>query len=118
MIDEKRSFQKEFGIRVRAARIKKNLTQQEVADRIGVSYTHYSNLETGKINIGMDTLRKLCTALDVSADYLIQLVLRDDRGNLYSGTLSEIVKDCSDEELTTVTKFVSDLIDTLRAQKK
>lgn len=38
---------KAIGKRIKIARIKKNLTQETVADKIGVTPQHVSNIETG-----------------------------------------------------------------------
>lgn len=73
MSQETETILKEFGDRLHEVRRQNGLTQQEVADRIGLSYTHYSNIESGKINIKIDTLRKLASCLGVTADYLLQI---------------------------------------------
>ena len=38
---------KAIGKRIKIARIKKNLTQEAIADKIGITPQHVSNIETG-----------------------------------------------------------------------
>lgn len=47
---------KAIGKRIKIARIKKNFTQEAVADRIGVSPQHVSNIETGNSSVSLPTL--------------------------------------------------------------
>lgn len=55
------------------ARNAAGLTQQEVAEKIGITVTGYQNYEYGKRDIRSDTLRKLSDILDCSAEYLVGL---------------------------------------------
>ncbi len=93
---------KEFGNRLHDVRRKKGLTQQEAADMIGLSYTHYSNIEAGKINIKIDTLRKLASCFDVSTDYLLQVNTNHIDGNDYPDSLKNLLSDFSVQEITAI----------------
>jgi transcriptional regulator with XRE-family HTH domain len=58
--------------RVLHFRLKRNLTQQDLADRMGVSVPRISEIEQGKVsNPRMDTLVKLARALRVSLNRLV-----------------------------------------------
>ena len=48
----------------------KNITQQELADKIGVNYTVVSKYESGKIKPPSDKLLKIAKVLNVSVDKL------------------------------------------------
>jgi transcriptional regulator with XRE-family HTH domain len=56
--------------RVRAAR---GLTQQQLADRIGISYVFLNRIENEKSSPSAEVLFSLADALQVSADSLRQL---------------------------------------------
>ncbi len=64
-----------FGERVRELRKGKNLSQRELADQIGVSFTYLSKIENGKLDFASfpseDTIRKLADALDAEVDELL-----------------------------------------------
>ena len=47
---------KRFGQTIRALRCELNITQQTVCDSIGISCTHYSNIENGLAKPSLDVL--------------------------------------------------------------
>ncbi|CAG5161142.1 Repressor protein C2 [Streptococcus pneumoniae] len=51
-------------------RLKKGLTQQQIADEIGVNRGSYSNWEKGKREPSFENLIKLADLLEVSLDWL------------------------------------------------
>ena len=63
---------KEIGVRINTRRKELKLTQEMLAERMEVSVQMISNLELGKKAIRPENLVKLCTALDVSADYILR----------------------------------------------
>ena len=67
-------FQKElFGARILALREQKKLSQQAVADMLGVTRTQISDIENGKSGTNLDRFYQLCRYYRVSADYLLGL---------------------------------------------
>lgn len=62
-----------LGLRLAIQRRRKQLTQQNVAAKIGCLPSYISTLELGHYFPNSHTLRKLCLALECSADYLIGL---------------------------------------------
>lgn len=60
-----------LGERLRAARLLKGLSQEEVAHAIGVAATFYARMENGVQLPSMGTLAKLLRLLDASADQLL-----------------------------------------------
>lgn len=61
----------EFGLRLRQLRKDRKLTQQQLADLIGVKNSVISFYEVGERTPSPDVLRKLALALHVTADYLL-----------------------------------------------
>lgn len=62
---------KAIGKRIKIARIRTNLTQESVADRIGVTPQHVSNIETGNSSVSLTTLVAIANLLNVSVDELL-----------------------------------------------
>ena len=62
---------KDIGRRIREIRKARNMTQAELADRMGVSSQTISYVESGKKAIRPENLKNLAAALGVSADYLL-----------------------------------------------
>lgn len=57
--------------RMRGLREDKDLTQAEVAKIINKSQQGYNYIETGRAELKIDDLIKLCDFFNVSADYFI-----------------------------------------------
>ena len=60
-----------IGDRLKNLRIRRALTQQELADRAGVSSNALNRIELNKAEPHMSTLRKLAQALDVDPTELV-----------------------------------------------
>ena len=59
--------------RMRALREDRDLTQQQVAKVINKSQQGYNHIETGRAELKIDDLIKLCKFYKVSSDYFIGL---------------------------------------------
>ncbi|HEX5746254.1 MAG TPA: helix-turn-helix transcriptional regulator [Archangium sp.] len=62
-----------LGESARAARQRLNLTQEDVAERIGIATEVYGRLERGNMLPSVPTFRKLCAVLSLSADEALGL---------------------------------------------
>lgn len=60
---------KDIGIKLRTLRKQKKLTQQDVADRIGLSRATLSNYEVGRRTPHLSLLRKFCDLYGVELSY-------------------------------------------------
>lgn len=60
------------GRRIRAARTAKGWTQEELAEKAGISPTHVSVIERAGNSVKLETFVSICCALDVSADDILQ----------------------------------------------
>lgn len=49
------------------------MKQKDVAEFLNISQTNYSKYELGKINIPIETLKKMSILFDTSIDYLLGL---------------------------------------------
>lgn len=67
----KQSLRKTIGAAAREARLHQGLTQEEVADRLGVAPEVYGRMERGTASPNILTLRKLCMVLNLSADRVL-----------------------------------------------
>lgn len=66
-----------FGERIRDLRKTKNLSQRDLADKVGVSFTYISKIENEKLDFGdypsEDLIRKLAKSLGADGDELLLL---------------------------------------------
>ena len=58
-------------IRVKDLREDRDLSQNDVARMLNISQTNYSKYELSKINIPLETLKKLAFFFDTSVDYIL-----------------------------------------------
>ena len=59
--------------RLKDFREDKDISQKKMAEILNVAQTTYSEYELGKINIPLNTLKKLALFFDTSIDYLLEL---------------------------------------------
>lgn len=79
-----------MGARIAARRRELGLTQEQAAERAGITYQQYNKAERGKTCVSSDTLSRLSTALDISADYLLNGKTWEQRYGDVSGILDEM----------------------------
>lgn len=67
----------QFGVRVKELRLNKRMTQRELADRLGVSFTYVSKVENGKLHFGdypsEKFIHKLAELLEADENELLLL---------------------------------------------
>lgn len=71
------------GERVKNARVMRELTQEQVANYIGVNSKHLSSVERGERGLSISSLMEICRILDIDADYILfGTVTRDNHNPL------------------------------------
>ncbi|MBN2980027.1 MULTISPECIES: helix-turn-helix domain-containing protein [Cohnella] len=60
-----------FGTRLKQARNRKRMTQNEVADKLGIDFTTISKYENNKSQPDNDILREMASLYEVSLDWLL-----------------------------------------------
>ena len=68
----------EIGSRIRKDREENNLSQKQLAEKIGVSNSRVSNWEQGLNRPDADILAAICVALDVSPSLLLGIQVTGD----------------------------------------
>lgn len=62
---------KKLGERIREERLKRNLTQAQLAEAVDISDTYMGAIERGERSLTLDTLVRLVNRLGVTVDYLL-----------------------------------------------
>lgn len=93
-----KSFSLEFGIKIKEARQRAKLSQEELAELINVDRTYISFLERGKRSPSLETLHSLLKVLNIDLNFipykwLQQLYQVCNKYNLEIETLAETIKD-------------------------
>ena len=65
-----------MGERIKKARLEKQLTQENIAEKLDVSVAFLSRIERGSSHINLKRLQQLCSILDVSEGYLLSRIVR------------------------------------------
>lgn len=65
------AFLVDMGVRIAKQRKGLHLTQEQLAEKMGLSLQSISCIELGKKAIRPENLAKLCICLDVEADYIL-----------------------------------------------
>ena len=87
--------------KIKKVRERLGLTQQEVADKLGVSKQYFSKVENGQTNLSKDKLKLFCETYKISYDWMfgdgpnmfqqhekyIKRLFVDEEGNDYFGHL-------------------------------
>ena len=61
----------EIGQRIRKFRRARGLSQEQLAERVGISITHMSHIETGNTKLSLSVFVDIASALEVQADALL-----------------------------------------------
>jgi len=64
-------FRAAFGHAIRIHRLKKGLSQESLADTAGIHRTYISDVELGKVNVGLEVAAKIAHALNIPLSTLI-----------------------------------------------
>lgn len=60
-----------FGLFIRKERERRELTQEEMARKLGISLNYYSLIERGKRNVDLVMAMKICAVLELDlSDYI------------------------------------------------
>ncbi len=93
-----------IGSRLKQARIKAGLTQQELAEKTNLSIAFISRIERGSSHINLKRLSEFCSILDVSEGYILNGVADSDENYLYN-EFNDILKKCSPEKQKLIYKI-------------
>lgn len=95
----------EIGQRIRKNRRALGLSQEELAEKIGISSTHMSHIETGNTKLSLPVLVSVSTVLEVRTDELLFDEKQASRGEELNDILAAI-DDCSLKELSILREIV------------
>lgn len=84
----------EIGQRVRKFRKAYGLSQEELAEKVGISTTHMSHIETGNTKLSLQVLVDLALALEVKTDELLFDNTLSDKGDCAS-EIAGLIDSCS-----------------------
>lgn len=93
-----------IGSRLRQARLKAHLTQQEMAEKTNLSVAFISRVERGSSHINLKRLSEFCSILNISEGAILNGVSDDDDKYLYN-EFNDLLKRCSPEKQKLIYKL-------------
>lgn len=72
-----------IGSRIKAERKKLGLSQEKLAEQINVTPHYIYEIERGSKAMSMETLINLCTFMELSTDYILFGIQKQNSGSVY-----------------------------------
>ncbi len=99
-----------IGQRLKKARLDKNLTQENLAEKLDISVAFLSRIERGISHINLKRLSQLCAILDVSEGYILNGTASTSQQYLIS-EFNDILSNCPAEKQKSIYKIAKMIIE-------
>ncbi len=100
--------QKLFGKRIKELRKQRNLTQEELSEKLGVFQKQIGNIETGTTFTTMTNIVKLAQVFDVDIKDLFEFNHQKPRVEIIK-EIEDLIANSSDKQLKTIYRIVKDI---------
>lgn len=114
LINLKRSFMNDLGKRTQDERKRLNLTQAQLADKVGISHTQMARYEIKEVQPPADVLQRLSDLFGVTIDFLVNGNIEEKAKNtLQDAELLQQFKEVekmNDDDRLTVKKLIDAFI--------
>lgn len=94
-----------LGKRLAYVRKQRGLTQEKLAEMTNLANNYISNIENNRSIPSLETLVKLCSALEITPDDIL-LGVSKERGDYMSDELCDLIDKCSPEKKRLIKGFV------------
>jgi transcriptional regulator with XRE-family HTH domain len=106
-----------LGERLKEARIKKHMTQEELSEKIDSATSSISHLENGTHSPSLKTLIKICNVLEIGIDSLLCDSLPAISSSYLDKDFEKLLADCTVQEKQLLFKISEAAKKTIREQK-
>lgn len=104
-----------IGQRIRKIRKARGLSQEKLAEQIGISTTHMSHIETANTKMSLSIFAEIASALEVQADELLYDSNCNPKGRNASITrIANILDDCEPLQVRIIEDIVKATRETLK----
>lgn len=99
----------EIGQRIRKARKAHGMSQENLAECVGISVTHMSHIETGNTKLSLPVLVEIAKALEVRTD---DLLFGTNRATVHTSMedIATVLERCSVQE----TRMIADVVKAMK----
>ena len=99
-----------IGDRLRAARSKKNMTQEDLAEQMDVSVVYISRVERGNSRINLPRLNQMCNILGVTEGQVLNGVASNSKSYLNS-EFGALLKNCPPEKVKLIYEVAKAIVE-------
>ncbi len=105
-----------LGKKIRAARMSAGLSQEQLAEMVGLTSQHISHTEVASTKISLPSLIKIANALHTSVDRLLTDSIHDSKSYLMEDVQS-VFSDCDPDEVYVMLEAASAVKKAIRVRK-
>ena len=105
-----------LGQKIRAARMSAGLSQEQLAEIVGLTSQHMSHTELASTKISLPSLIKIANALHTSVDRLLSDSIHDSKAYLMDD-VEMIFSDCDPDEIYVMLEAAKAVKKSLRVRK-
>ena len=95
----------QIGQQIRKIRKAHGLSQEELAEKVGISTTHMSHIETGNTKLSLPVLIQIAEALEVQTDFLLNPVPIQNASTV-APEIAKILDRCTEREAQFILEIV------------
>ena len=101
-----------IGQRIRNTRKSRMLSQEQLAEKINISVTHMSHIETGNTKLSLPVLVDIASVLDVSIDALVHDKKSNNNMDLINESVN-LISNCDSEKILVINDVINTLVKSL-----
>lgn len=102
----------EIGQRIRKFRKANNLSQEQLAEKVGISTTHMSHIETGNTKLSLPVFVDIAKVLSVRTDELLYDNPQMNK-SIMTDEIIELIDSCSLHDMYIITDVIKSMKTTL-----
>jgi len=106
----------EIGQRIRKFRKAYNFSQEQLAEKVGISTTHMSHIETGNTKLSLSVFVKIADVLSVQTDELLYDTPPINK-TIIKNELVDILDSCSQQDMCVLIEMIKTLKSSLDKYK-
>lgn len=105
-----------LGQRIRAARLSAGISQEQLAEMVGLTSQHISHTEVASTKISLPSLVKIANALHTSVDKLLSDSIQDSKTYLMDD-VQTVFSDCDSDEIYVMLEAANAVKKSIRIRK-
>ena len=105
-----------LGQRIRATRLSAGMSQEQLAEMVGLTSQHISHTEVASTKISLPSLVKIANALNTSIDKLLSDSVHDSKPHLMDD-VQKVFSDCDPDEVYVMLEAANAVKKSIRVRK-